>query len=48
MFNYVSPFFSKKILQNFKIEYHHEKMGAKARLVNIPDQPLRFKFIDLK
>lgn len=39
--------FSFKMLQNFKIEYHHKDIGCVTRLVNIPDQPLRFKFIDL-
>ncbi|EFX79020.1 hypothetical protein DAPPUDRAFT_305015 [Daphnia pulex] len=36
-----------KILQNFKVEYHYEDIGCLSRIVNAPDQPLRFKFIDL-
>jgi len=36
-----------KILQNFKVEYDHEDIGCILRLVNVPDKPLRFKFIDL-
>lgn len=37
-----------KVLQNFQIEYHHADIECLTRLVNTPDQPLRFKFIDLK
>ena len=37
----------KQILQNFKVEYDHEDIGCILRLVNVPDKPLRFKFIDL-
>ncbi|XP_046635706.1 probable cytochrome P450 49a1 [Daphnia pulicaria] len=36
-----------KLLQNFKIEYHHEDMSCFMRVTNMPDQPLLFKFIDL-
>lgn len=41
------PQFLNKILQNFKVEYHYEDIGCLTRIVNAPDQPLRFKFIDL-
>lgn len=36
-----------KILQNFKVEYHHEDIGCTVRLVIVPDKPLHFQFIDL-
>ncbi|KAI1287064.1 Mitochondrial cytochrome P450 -like protein [Halotydeus destructor] len=36
-----------KLIQNFKIEYHYEDIGIKTRLINIPDRPMRFRFIDL-
>lgn len=36
-----------KIMQNFRIEYDHDDIRANLRLVLIPDQPLRFKFIDI-
>ena len=36
-----------KVLQNFQIEYHHKDIGSLTRLVNTPDQPLRFKFVDI-
>ena len=39
-------FFFKQILQNFKVEFNGE-MGFVTRLVNVPDKPLRFTFIDL-
>uniref|UniRef100_T1JKS5 Cytochrome P450 n=1 Tax=Strigamia maritima TaxID=126957 RepID=T1JKS5_STRMM len=37
-----------KVLQNFKIEYHHDDIGMIFRFVNMPDKPLRFKFVDRK
>ncbi|XP_054706878.1 probable cytochrome P450 49a1 [Uloborus diversus] len=35
-----------QILRNFKLEYHHEDIDMHTRLVNIPDRPLRFNFIE--
>ncbi len=35
-----------KILQRFKIEYHHEKMGYKTTAFQSLDRPLKFKFIE--
>ncbi|CAG0914444.1 unnamed protein product [Notodromas monacha] len=35
-----------KLIQNFEIQYHYEDIGIKTRLLNIPDQPLRFQLID--
>ena len=37
-----------KMLQNFKIEYHHEDIRCHWRLLNVPDKPLRLTLIDLK
>uniref|UniRef100_A0A1W7RAQ8 Putative cytochrome P450 301a1, mitochondrial n=1 Tax=Hadrurus spadix TaxID=141984 RepID=A0A1W7RAQ8_9SCOR len=34
-----------KIIQNFRVEYHHEDIDCYSRLVNVPDKPLRFKFV---
>lgn len=36
-----------KLLTNFKIEYHHEDIGMVTRLINIPDKPMKYRFIDL-
>lgn len=36
-----------KLMQNFRVEYHHQDIGCETRLVNIPDQPLRFRFVEL-
>ncbi|XP_065560810.1 probable cytochrome P450 12a5, mitochondrial [Artemia franciscana] len=35
-----------KVLQSFRIEWHHEDMDCITRTVNVPDQPLQFRFID--
>lgn len=34
-----------RILQNYKVEYHHEDIGVITGIVSRPDKPLRFKFI---
>jgi len=36
-----------QIMQNFKLEYHHEDIQTIIRGLNTPNQPLRFKLIDL-
>lgn len=36
-----------RIVRQYKIEWHHADMKIKSILVNVPDGPLRFKFIDL-
>ncbi|XP_067128618.1 cytochrome P450 CYP12A2, partial [Centruroides vittatus] len=35
-----------KIIQNFHIEYNYEDIDCYFRMVNVPDKPLRFRFID--
>ncbi|GFS57376.1 probable cytochrome P450 301a1, mitochondrial [Nephila pilipes] len=35
-----------EILRNFKIEYHYEDIGIYSKMVNTPDKPLRFNFIE--
>ena len=35
-----------RILQHYKVEYHHEDIGIESRLISVPDKPLKFKFID--
>ncbi|UYV70725.1 hypothetical protein LAZ67_8000380 [Cordylochernes scorpioides] len=36
-----------KIIMNFRVEYpYKEDIGMLFRLVNIPDRPLKFKFVD--
>lgn len=35
-----------EIIRNFKVEYHHEDIGMFSRLINTPDKPLRFNFIE--
>lgn len=36
-----------KLLLNFRIEYHHEDIGVVTRLINIPDAPMKFRFVDI-
>ncbi len=36
-----------KVVANFKVEYHHEDIGVKTMLINLPDRPMKFKFTDL-
>jgi len=36
-----------KILQNFKIEYHHEDIDCVATLISKPNKPLLYRFTDL-
>lgn len=35
-----------RIINRFRLEYHHEDIGYITRLTNIPDKPLRFEFYD--
>lgn len=35
-----------EIIRNFKVEYHYEDIGIHTRLINAPDSPLRFTFIE--
>ncbi|KFM71475.1 putative cytochrome P450 12a4, mitochondrial, partial [Stegodyphus mimosarum] len=35
-----------EIIRNFKVEYHHEDIDMYTRLINIPDRPLKFRFIE--
>lgn len=35
-----------QILRNFKLEYQYEDLDMLTRLVNVPDKPLRFNFLD--
>lgn len=37
-----------KLLTNFRIEYHGEDIGMVTRLINIPDKPMQFRFIDIE
>ncbi|XP_054167169.1 cytochrome P450 302a1, mitochondrial-like [Oppia nitens] len=39
--------FLAKIIQNYRIEYHYEDIKVKTRLINVPDKPLKFKFVDI-
>ena len=36
-----------KVIQNFHIEYHYSNIDCFSRMINLPDQPLRFRFVDL-
>jgi len=38
----------RAVLENFRIEYHHQKMGVKVRLFNSADQPAKFSFVPLQ
>lgn len=35
------------VIQNFHIRYEYEDIGLVTRLINVPDKPMRFKFIDV-
>ncbi|XP_068085700.1 probable cytochrome P450 301a1, mitochondrial [Anabrus simplex] len=37
-----------KLVRNFRIEYHYGSINATARLMGVPDRPLRFTFVDRK
>lgn len=34
------------LLKHFRIEYHYEDIGTRSELINVPDRPMRFRFID--
>ncbi|XP_074604953.1 cytochrome P450 302a1, mitochondrial-like [Brevipalpus obovatus] len=36
-----------RIVQNFFVEYHYGDLRIKSRLINIPDKPLKLRFIDI-
>lgn len=35
-----------KLLRRFRVEYHHEDIDCYTRLVNVPDKPLRYQFVE--
>ncbi len=35
-----------KIFKKFKVEYHYEDIGITVKLINTPDKPLKFSFIE--
>ncbi|XP_035225575.1 probable cytochrome P450 12a4, mitochondrial, partial [Stegodyphus dumicola] len=35
-----------EIIRNFKVEYHYEDIDMYTRMVNCPDRPLKFTFIE--
>ncbi|GIX91132.1 probable cytochrome P450 49a1 [Caerostris darwini] len=35
-----------EIIRNFKVEYHYEDIGILSKMVNTPDKPLRYNFIE--
>ncbi|XP_035231609.1 probable cytochrome P450 12a4, mitochondrial [Stegodyphus dumicola] len=35
-----------EILRNFKVEYHHEDIDIRVRMINIPDRPIRINFVE--
>ncbi|XP_035220008.1 LOW QUALITY PROTEIN: probable cytochrome P450 12a4, mitochondrial [Stegodyphus dumicola] len=37
---------STEIIRNFKVEYHYEDIDMYTRLINTPDRPLKFTFIE--
>ncbi|GBM18605.1 putative cytochrome P450 49a1 [Araneus ventricosus] len=38
--------FLADVIRNFKVEYHYADIGIYSRMVNTPDKPLRFRFIE--
>ena len=39
-------FFLLQLLQRFRLEYHHEPLDLRQKLLTVPDQPLKIKFVD--
>ena len=35
-----------QLLQRFRLEYHHEALEPCQRMVNLPDKPVKVKFVD--
>ena len=35
-----------KIIQNFKVEYHHEDIGVLYATLLRPDKPFKFRFVE--
>ena len=35
-----------QLLQRFHLEYHHEPLDLRLKLLNVPDQPVKIKFVD--
>ncbi|XP_042145701.1 LOW QUALITY PROTEIN: probable cytochrome P450 301a1, mitochondrial [Ixodes scapularis] len=36
-----------KLLLKYRVEYHYEDIGMRSKLVNAPDRPARYRFLDL-
>ena len=36
-----------KVIQNFEIQYKYEDIEVRTRLINVPNKPMRFTFIDV-
>ncbi|XP_076374008.1 cytochrome P450 302a1, mitochondrial-like isoform X2 [Tachypleus tridentatus] len=36
-----------KIIRNFRVEYHHGTIDCFTRLINVPDKPLKLKFLEI-
>ena len=39
-------FFLLQLLQRFRLEYHHEPLDLRHKLLTVPDQPVKIKFVD--
>lgn len=37
---------TSRLMQNFKVEYHHEEIQLRTGLTSTPNRPLKFKFIE--
>ena len=35
-----------QLLQRFRLEYHHEPLDLRQKLLTVPDQPVKIKFVD--
>ena len=35
-----------KLIQNFKVEYHHDNIGFISAFISKPDKPLKFCFVE--
>lgn len=36
-----------RLLRCFRVEYHYEDIDVKTMLINVPEKPMRFRFIDI-
>ena len=43
---FIRHFSLLQLLQRFRLEYHHEPLDLRQKLLTVPDQPVKIKFVD--